>query len=149
MAPAQTGLPSPVRSVSEEQTIAIGRAIGADLVSGDVLLVSGPIGCGTTVFARGVAEGLGVTDPVTSPTYTIVNEYIGRLPFYHVDLYRVAGHDEFLVLGLDELLFGPGVCLLEWPEHARSRLPTEARRISISILSDGAREIRERLVDER
>ncbi len=130
---------------SESETFDVARAVAADLRAGDVLLLSGPLGAGKTVFVRGVAAGLGV-DPreVTSPTFTLVHEYRGgRLTLYHADLYRLerTGTDD---LGLEEMGVRDGVLAIEWPERlahglGRSRvvhidpLEGDARRISIDV----------------
>jgi tRNA threonylcarbamoyladenosine biosynthesis protein TsaE len=110
-------------------TTEIGRAIGRQLESGDVVVLSGPLGAGKTTLTQGIAEGLGVDDYVTSPTFTLVNEYRSRQgkALYHVDLYRTSGSAEALDLGLDEYLgladLPPGVAVLEWAERALDALP--------------------------
>ena len=87
---------------------------------------------GKTVLAKGFAAGLGITEPVTSPTFTIVHEYEGRLPLYHFDVYRIGDPDEMYDIGFDEYLYGEGVCLIEWPERVEELLPDTAVKITIN-----------------
>ncbi|MFW5684945.1 MAG: tRNA (adenosine(37)-N6)-threonylcarbamoyltransferase complex ATPase subunit type 1 TsaE, partial [Spirochaetota bacterium] len=88
----------------DRQTIELGARIGSRLSPGAILVLDGPLGAGKTTLAKGIAAGLGVNETVTSPTYTIVSEYSGTLPLYHVDLYRISGEDEYVQLGLDDML---------------------------------------------
>lgn len=105
------------------------------------MLLYGPLGAGKTTLAKGIARGLGVHDTVTSPTYTLVSEYAGRLPLYHVDLYRIGDEEEYLQLGLEDLIDRSGVTLIEWPERAGGELPASAASISIRVSGPDAREI--------
>lgn len=100
---------------SEAETLALGERIGQQLRAGDIVLLRGRPGAGKTALARGIARGLGYSGYVNSPTFTLVNEYEGRLPVYHMDLYRLEG-GELDELGLDEYLYSGGVCLIEWPQ---------------------------------
>jgi len=118
-------------SSSVEQTLSLGARIGAFLRRGDVVALFGGLGSGKTILAKGIAIGLGVGEVVTSPTYTIVSEYAGSLPVYHIDAYRLQGLDDFLALGGDEYLHGSGVCLVEWSERIVDALPPNAFRIEI------------------
>mgnify|MGYP005842358495 CR=1 FL=1 len=108
-------------SHSPGQTRRLGQRLGELLGPGDVVLLEGEFGAGKTVFAQGVAAGLGVAEYVTSPSFTMVNEHRGRggLPLYHVDLYRVESAQEAVDLGLLDIMGGEGVCLIEWAERAR------------------------------
>ncbi len=106
-----------------------------------MILLEGPLAAGKTTLTQGIARGLGVSEPVTSPTYTIVSEYPGRLILYHVDLYRIHDEEEFLQLGLEEVFGGDGVCVIEWPERAGSELPDAAMRIRLHANRDGSRSI--------
>jgi tRNA threonylcarbamoyladenosine biosynthesis protein TsaE len=126
---------------SPEATAALGAALGAACRGGEVIRVSGPLGAGKTVLAKGVARGLGI-DPhgVTSPTFTLLSIHRGRLPFYHVDLYRVAGPEEIAHLELFDEVEGPGVTFVEWPERAESRLPPGGLMVDIRDTGDGGRE---------
>lgn len=129
-------------SHSASQTQRLGARLGALLQPGDVLLLEGGLGAGKTVFAQGVASGLEVADPVTSPTFTLIHEYEGRLPFYHVDLYRLGGAADAAAIGLEEYVWGEGVTLIEWPERAATILPPEHLTISLRPISDTKRAIR-------
>lgn len=111
---------------SFEETLALGKKIGACVRPGDILLLEGDLGAGKTTFTQGLAEGLGVQETVNSPTFVIINEYLsGRLPLYHMDLYRVEEEAQLYDLGVEEYFFGNGVCVVEWPEIARSFLPSD------------------------
>jgi tRNA threonylcarbamoyladenosine biosynthesis protein TsaE len=126
-------------SVSEEETIAAGRELGRHLAAGDVVLLEGQLGAGKTAFARGIAEGLGCDESgVSSPTFTIIQEYRGRLPMQHVDLYRLSP-PEVDDLGLDEL--GEGAVLaVEWPDRWRAA-PAESIHVRLESLEVGQRRI--------
>ncbi len=112
-------------SRSADETFALGRRVASVLRVGDVVVLSGELGAGKTVFAKGVAAGLGVTEPVVSPTFTIVREYDGDLPLQHVDVYRLDHLQEVIDLGLDELLDGHAVTLVEWGEAVGALLPPD------------------------
>ena len=105
-----------LKTRSEDDTFALGRALGAFLRPGDALLLSGDLGTGKSVLARGAARSLGVEGPMPSPSFTILFPYEGKCPVYHFDLYRLSGPDEFEAAGLYEWFGGAGVCLVEWPE---------------------------------
>jgi tRNA threonylcarbamoyladenosine biosynthesis protein TsaE len=126
---------------SEDETAAIGRELAASLSAGDVLLLSGDLGAGKTAFVRGLAEGLGVSrDEVSSPTFTLIQEYRwGRLPLFHVDLYRIEDPREFDELGLDEIA-DDGVLAIEWAEKL-PRTPGHAVRISIEHAGESERRV--------
>ncbi len=113
--------------------------MGRRLSAGAVILLDGPLAAGKTTMTQGIARGLGVVETVTSPTYTIVSEYAGRLILYHIDLYRITGEEEFLQLGLEEVLDGDGVCIVEWPERAWSQLPEAAMTVRLRVNGDGSR----------
>ncbi len=102
---------------SAAETEAVGEQLAATLVSGDVIAFRGGLGMGKTAFTRGLARGLGIDDVVTSPTYTIVNEYEGRLPLFHFDLYRLGSFEELEDIGWEDYLARGGVCCLEWSEN--------------------------------
>ena len=127
---------------STEETFALGERMAAGLRGGDVVLLSGEMGAGKSVLARGVARGLGVEGPVPSPSFTILNCYAGRvLALYHFDFYRLSGARELFEAGLDEHIpSGDGVCLIEWPEIAPEAIPDGAMRLRI-VPEDGARRI--------
>lgn len=119
------------------ETIALGRALAQELGPGDVVAFFGELGSGKTTMIKGVAAGLGVEETVRSPSFVIVTEYRGRLPVYHVDLYRLAVESELGTAELDEYLEGAGVCLIEWAERAVDALPAHAVRVHISHEAGG------------
>ncbi len=124
---------------SEKETEAVGRAVGERLFAGALLLLEGELGAGKTVFARGVARGLGIKGTISSPTFTLLRAYEGRLPFYHFDLYRLEKEDELMELGIDEYLDGDGVALVEWPGRFDSFFTGPALLVYIERNGDEAR----------
>ena len=120
-----------VETHSESETLALGKELGRQASAGDIYLLDGDLGVGKTVFAKGVAAGLDITEPVVSPTFTIVHEYEGRLPLYHFDVYRIADPDEMYEIGFDEYLYGEGVCMIEWPSQVEELLPETAVKVTI------------------
>jgi tRNA threonylcarbamoyladenosine biosynthesis protein TsaE len=119
-------------STGPDETRAFARQMATQLGPGTVLALHGDLGAGKTCFVQGLAAGLDVQQPVSSPTYTLVNEYRGRLPLYHVDLYRLHSADAALDMGLDEYLDGAGITAIEWPERAAAVLPARTRHIQFS-----------------
>ena len=133
-----------VFSLSEEETLDLGRGLGRALKGGELLLLQGDLGCGKTVFARGVAAALGVlAEEVTSPSFTLVHEYKGgRLPLFHIDLYRLESPDEEVgVLGIEEILAAGGVVLVEWGEKLPPFLKRGATVIQFHDVGEGSRRI--------
>ena len=121
-----------------EETFEVGRTIGMNAKPGQIYTLTGDLGVGKTVFTQGVAAGLGITEPVNSPTFTIIQEYEdGRLPFYHFDVYRIGDLEEMEEIGYDDYFFGEGICLIEWAELIEEILPEN--RISITIEKDLSR----------
>lgn len=117
---------------NEEETEAVGEALASRLEAGGVVAYAGDLGAGKTAFTRGLARGLGYQGRVTSPTFTIVNEYEGRIPLFHFDLYRLGGEDELFDTGWEDYLGRGGVCAVEWSERAGGALPAEAVTVTIS-----------------
>ena len=118
-----------IETNTPEETFALGRQLGQESVSGQVYTLTGDLGVGKTVFTQGFAAGLGVTGPVNSPTFTILQIYDdGRLPLYHFDVYRIADMDE---IGCEDCFYGDGVCLIEWAELIEDFLPEKCRRVTI------------------
>ena len=118
-------------SHSEEETRRIARELGQQAEAGEIYCLDGDLGTGKTVFAKGFAEGLGVRETVTSPTFTLVREYKGRIPLYHFDVYRIGDSEELLELGYEDYFFGEGVCLIEWPERISELLPERVSTVTI------------------
>ena len=121
-----------LESFSPEDTFGIGRSIGERVKPGQICTLTGDLGAGKTVFTQGVAAGLGIREPVNSPTFTIVQEYRdGRLPFFHFDVYRIDDIEEMEEIGYDDYFFGDGVCMIEWPEKIEELLPENLIRVRI------------------
>lgn len=117
---------------SPEETYAIGVRVGQCAKAGDIICLSGDLGVGKTVFTKGVAAGLGITDNVCSPTFTLVNEYTeGRIPLYHFDVYRIDGPWDMDDLGYEEYFYGDGLCMVEWGKMIEELLPMNTTYIEI------------------
>ncbi len=129
-------------SQSAAETIEFGRHLAKSLQPGDVIALTGDLGAGKTCLVKGIALGLGVTQDVTSPTYTIIHEYRGgRLPLMHVDLYRLDTVQQAIATGIEEYLNGDGVTVIEWAEKIAGLLPEQAKRIRIEIVDETIRRI--------
>ena len=121
-----------IETRSPEETFALGKKIGEMARPGEIYTLTGDLGVGKTVFTQGVAAGLGITEPVSSPTFTIIQEYdSGRLPFYHFDVYRIGDIEEMDEIGYDVYFFGQGICLIEWANLIEEILPENIREIVI------------------
>ena len=117
---------------SEEETRKIGYELGEKAAKGEIYCLQGDLGVGKTVFTKGFAQGLNITEHITSPTFTIVNEYhSGRIPFYHFDVYRIGDVEEMFEIGYEEYFYGDGVCLIEWAELITDILPDDVKWIKI------------------
>lgn len=114
-----------IKTYSQDETMLVGRALGSILKSGDVVCLTGDLGTGKTAFTNGIACALGIDDYITSPTFTIVNEYKTEVPLYHFDVYRIADSDEMYNIGFEEYLYGDGVVVIEWAELIKDILPDE------------------------
>lgn len=126
-------------SLSEEQTESIGRELAKKLRPGDIVWMRGGLGAGKTAFVRGLASGLGVCSRVTSPTFSIVNEYEGTPPLFHFDLYRLSGWDGLYEIGWDDYIRAGGICAVEWSERLKGGM--EGYTVEITSISDSEREI--------
>jgi len=124
---------------SPQETKQLAERLGSRLTGGEVLVLRGGIGVGKTTFTQGIARGLGITETVNSPTFTIIKEYQGRLPLFHVDAYRLEDADE--ELGLEEYFEGEGVTVVEWAEHILSDLPDQRLEIQIEPTGEEKRQI--------
>ena len=129
---------------SVEAAQAFGEALAANLVGGEIFALHGVLGAGKTQLAKGIARGLGFTGDVTSPTFTIVHEYRGgRLPMYHIDLYRIHAEKDAIDIGLEEYLPSDGVTVIEWPERIASILPLQTQHWELKVASLTERVIRQ------
>lgn len=121
-----------VDSFSERDTFEIGKKLGRRAAGSEIYLLHGDLGTGKTVFTKGFAEGLGILEPITSPTFTLIQQYEGgRIPLYHFDVYRIGDVEEMYELGYEEYFFGEGVCLIEWASRVQEILPDYCRQITI------------------
>ncbi len=128
-------------SHSEEETKNAGRELARRAVRSSVISLRGSLGAGKTVFAKGFAQELGITEAIVSPTFTLVQEYEGKMKMYHLDLYRLSGEDEFESMGGEDFLYSDGVCLIEWSEKISSMLPDDTIYVNITINEDLSRTI--------
>ena len=137
-------------SHSPEETLQLGKSLGSSLIPGDIILLNGDLGAGKTHLTQGICYGVGLDEGsyIRSPTFTLINEYQGKLPIYHIDLYRIDSLEEIYSLGLEEILFNQGITIIEWAEKLRSPknrknllLNIQDRiEINIEIVSDSERE---------
>jgi len=137
-------------SHSPEETLQLGKSLGSSLIPGDIILLFGDLGAGKTHLTQGICYGVGLDEGsyIRSPTFTLINEYPGKLPIYHIDLYRIDSLEEIYSLGLEEILFNQGVTIIEWAEKLRSPKHPENLilniqdriEINIEIVSDSERE---------
>lgn len=132
----------PAETASPAETVALGRRLAPRLQPGDVLALYGDLGAGKTHLVKGLCDGLGIAaDAVSSPTFTIVNEYAGALPVYHFDAYRIERPDEFFELGYEAYFFGDGVTVIEWPERVEALIPEHAIRLRLSHAGEDRRRV--------
>ena len=130
------------RSKSVEETLDIAEKYSKTVQSGDVICLKGNLGAGKTHFVKGFVRGFGISETVvSSPTFTIINEYEGERPVYHFDCYRLEHPEEALEIGAEEYFYGDGVCIVEWPERILGILPTEVKNVTIETISENEREI--------
>lgn len=136
-------------SNSYEDTIKIATKIADSFKGGEFIAMYGDLGAGKTAFVQGIAKALGISDHVTSPTFTIVNEYYGRLPLYHFDVYRISDPDEMYEIGYDEYIDGDGVCMVEWAELIEDLFPPEYTKITILKDTEKNFDYRKIIVEKR
>ena len=115
--------------------------LGSLLTPGSVVALTGPLGSGKTTFVKGIARSLGITEDITSPTFTIISEYEGRLPLFHMDLYRISGEEELEDTGGVELMSGNGISVIEWAENAEETLPEDTIHVTFEIIGGEERKI--------
>lgn len=132
-----------LRSISPDETIRIGRELAACLAPGDVVALVGPLGAGKTQLVKGISLGLGVPDSrlVNSPTFVLVNEYLGRMAIHHLDAYRLTRAAELEALGFEEMCAGDAVVLVEWADRAADAIPADALWIDLAVVSDNERRV--------
>ena len=124
---------------SAEETIALGEKIGKLLKKGDIIAMQGTLAAGKTTITKGIAKALGISDTITSPTFCLISEYQGSMPLYHMDVYRLDGTEDFINLGTDDMLYGDGVCIIEWSEKIMDELPSSTIVLKITAQEDGKR----------
>jgi tRNA threonylcarbamoyladenosine biosynthesis protein TsaE len=129
------------RTISTSETIRIGKSIGSRLLPGDVVALTGELGAGKTQFIKGLAAGVGIGNPtyVSSPSFKLINEYPGKVTFYHIDLFRLSGEKEAEELGLDDYFQSRGITAIEWADKIPSLLPEEILRIEIRYTGENSR----------
>lgn len=136
-----------IESFSREDTYLLGVKLGEEAKKGDIYCLSGDLGVGKTVFTQGFAKGLGIDEAVSSPTFTIIQQYMGRLPLYHFDVYRISDIDEMEEIGYMDYFYGDGVCLIEWAELITELLPSNRVCIQIKKDLDKGFDYREIIID--
>lgn len=132
-----------IETHSFEETVEFGEKLGNVLKSGDIISLSGDLGTGKTAFANGIAKSLGITAYITSPTFTIVNEYEGKLPLYHFDVYRISEPDDMFDIGFEEYINGEGITIVEWGEQIKEILPEEIINVNIKKNLEKGLDVRE------
>jgi tRNA threonylcarbamoyladenosine biosynthesis protein TsaE len=128
-------------SYSETETFEFAKSLSNKANAGELYAIYGDLGAGKTVFAKGFAKGLLIEEEITSPTFTVLEEYFGRLPLYHFDLYRIDNDIEFENLNFEDYWFGGGICIVEWPQKAGNRLPNNSIKVNISYIDETSRKI--------
>ncbi|RKX78383.1 MAG: tRNA (adenosine(37)-N6)-threonylcarbamoyltransferase complex ATPase subunit type 1 TsaE [Spirochaetes bacterium] len=126
-------------SNSSEDTISLGERVGKKLFPGAIVSLKGVLGSGKTVFTKGIARGLKIKEEVLSPSFTLINEYEGKLKLYHLDMYRIDSEEEFKFLGVDDILYGNGVSVIEWGDKIEKALPEDHISVLIEIKGDTSR----------
>ncbi len=124
---------------SAEETISLGYKIGKLLKKGDIIAMQGTLAAGKTTITKGIAQALEITETITSPTFCLISEYEGKMPLYHMDVYRLDGTEDFINLGTDDMLYGDGVSIIEWSEKIMEELPSSTIILKITPQEDGKR----------
>lgn len=137
------------KSNSVKETENIAKAFSKNLVPGDVICLNGDLGAGKTAFVQGLAKGLGIDDYISSPTFTIVNSYDGKIPLNHFDVYRVSSGEEMFDIGFDEYIYGNGISVIEWSDIIEDVLPEERYEIVIKKDLNMHEDYREILIEKR
>jgi tRNA threonylcarbamoyladenosine biosynthesis protein TsaE len=108
---------------SADETIELGKKLGSMLKGGEIIAMQGTLAAGKTTITKGIAQALGIKDTITSPTFCLISEYEGKIPLYHMDVYRLDGGEDFINLGVEDMIYGKGVSIIEWSEKVMSELP--------------------------
>ncbi len=123
-----------------EQTILLGEKIGSMVKPGTVIAMEGTLAAGKTTMTKGIARSLGINETITSPTFTLISEYEGKIPLYHMDAYRLDSAEDFLNLGVEDMIYGKdGIAIIEWSEKVRQELPKKTITIKLEVQEDGSR----------
>lgn len=128
-------------TTSAEETVELGKKIGSFLKKGDIIAMQGTLGAGKTTITKGIAQALGINETITSPTFCLISEYEGKMPLYHMDVYRLDGAEDFANLGTEDMLYGEGVSIIEWSEKIMEELPHKTIILRLEPHDDGARTI--------
>ena len=128
-------------TTSAEETVELGKKIGSFLKKGDIIAMQGTLGAGKTTMTKGIAQALGINETITSPTFCLISEYEGKMPLYHMDVYRLDGAEDFANLGTEDMLYGEGVSIIEWSEKIMEELPHKTIILKLEPHDDGARTI--------
>lgn len=126
---------------TESEMEKLGSQMAQTFKPGTVVSLRGSLGAGKTVFARGVARELGITEAIVSPTFTLIQQYDGKMPMYHMDLYRISSDDDFMMIGGEDFLYSNGVCLIEWSEVINDLLPKDTIFVNITVNQDQSRTV--------
>ena len=126
---------------SADETTALGYKIGKKLKKGDIIAMQGTHAAGKTTITKGIAQALDISEEITSPTFCLISEYYGKMPLYHMDVYRLDGTEDFMNLGVDDMLYGDGVCIIEWSEKIMDELPKNTIILRILPQDDNSRKI--------
>lgn len=129
-------------STSADETRRLGTQIATELAPGDCVVIIGELGAGKTTFVQGLAQGLGITETVRSPTFILMREYLGRIPLYHFDAYRIKNLEELREIGFEDTVRAQGITVIEWGEKTEGLLPQGCWRIQIELVPDQTRRIR-------
>lgn len=128
-----------IKTHSAEETIELGKKIGKCLKKGDVIAMQGTLAAGKTTITKGIAQALEIEDTITSPTFCLISEYEGKLPLYHMDVYRLDSEEDFANLGTEDMIYGDGISIIEWSEKVMNELPKKTIILKIQPQEDGSR----------
>ena len=126
---------------SADEPTALGYKIGKKLKKGDIIAMQGTLAAGKTTITKGIAQALDISEEITSPTFCLISEYYGKMPLYHMDVYRLDGTEDFINLGVNDMLYGDGVCIIEWSEKIMDELPKNTIILRILPQDDNSRKI--------